>query len=747
MAVLPKYQLKELFESGDLITQTSLDEFIEAAYNPVFVAGSNVTLTKVSTPSGDTITISSTGGGGGAPIIEGDAISITTVGSDKEISLNLDTSQTNLIINGNNKLTFAGIHIKDEGVDVGTYPTINFIGDDVLAQDSGTPGQVNVFVPSPTFASHFNTTDGTTDGTVSEALNDGTGGYFSRSSVRISSPTTEGSPFKTGGGSNTLWAGTNQDSYPDVLSTRGSVIFETAEQITGFSGSSSGDCTVTVNVYDADGVTVLYTWTTPVIYANGTYELLYDTRVIVFVTNYTTDSSKYKANLKVEVQPKTIFNDNGLDGGRYHVEIIMNTDTATDGGGTYTYTQDDIFFDTDQSDPSINGSASIVESTTPANILTKHLSGIEYYILNSEFEVDVTDIDDLNQNTQGRASSASWNFRLTAPDYGLPTLQLTAWNPSVGTMVGWTNQYDVQDVDYDYDSWAINNTNYRFRASSANGSAQVYDPWDTGNSINTPNSSVLIDTYPTTGNSNTLRERFDDEEFRLTRGASSYTTWDSTISLGTGISNQTGTGTFDDAMVIGSNIVKAAIQSFSDLGDSPTYGTSIADFSPYKPDKNGTNPNYTGYNNTATYHRLFETTTNPTKPITSFELTFTGDFSNVGGDAFNALANNNMRIYIRKAAATSSSNVGHNAVPHSLHGTSYNFANYQDPPTGVDAGDGSAQCRTGSNTGNTIQGTFGGSNALQGFYVEVQLVNSYALFRIDQIVCTLNFSDGTSQTG
>ena len=65
MPVLPKYQLKELFESGDLITQTTLDELIDATYNELLVAGSNVTLNRVTTPSGTTVTINSTGGGGG----------------------------------------------------------------------------------------------------------------------------------------------------------------------------------------------------------------------------------------------------------------------------------------------------------------------------------------------------------------------------------------------------------------------------------------------------------------------------------------------------------------------------------------------------------------------------------------------------------------------------------------------------------------------------------------------------------
>ena len=135
MAVIPKYTLKSLFEAGDLMTEVNFVDFIDSAYNPTLVAGADIQLTTVSTPSGDTITISSTGGGG-APIIEGPGIDITTVGSDKKISIDLNTGQTNLIFDGNDKLTFAGVHIKDEGTAVGTYPTINFVGVDVLAEDS-----------------------------------------------------------------------------------------------------------------------------------------------------------------------------------------------------------------------------------------------------------------------------------------------------------------------------------------------------------------------------------------------------------------------------------------------------------------------------------------------------------------------------------------------------------------------------------------------------------------------------------
>jgi len=75
MAVLPKFQLKLLFESGDLITQTTLYDLIDATYNPILKAGTNVSLNSVVTPSGTTITVNAAGGGSGI------VTSLTTTGT------------------------------------------------------------------------------------------------------------------------------------------------------------------------------------------------------------------------------------------------------------------------------------------------------------------------------------------------------------------------------------------------------------------------------------------------------------------------------------------------------------------------------------------------------------------------------------------------------------------------------------------------------------------------------------------
>ena len=951
MAVLPKFQLKLLFESGDLITQTTLYDLIDASYNPTLVAGTNVTLNSVVTPSGTTITVNATGGGSGVvtgitttgtsgastlssgilniPIYSGDTYSLkagakagssvplnldAATGSDSTVKLTegtgitlTQTSATEIKIDaagggagnpgatgaqgssgaqgsvggqgatgagiigasgaqgsaGGQGATGAGIIgasgaqgsagtigasgasgaqgaagetgatgtgsqgasgaqgsaggqgatgtgsigasgaqgsaggqgatgageigasgsqgsageigasgsqgsagltgatgssagggtliVKDEGVQVGAtgYTTMNFVGTDVLAEDSGVAGQVNVYIPTPTFLSHFNTTDGTNNASVDANL------YPFNDIPRISSPTSEGNPFQTGSGSNTAWAGFNRAAYTSP--SNGTINYQTVAACTGFSADAAGDAKIAVTVYAADGVTTLETFTTGTLYQNGTSNSS-SGDISVTIGGYATDlPTKFSATVSITVVANDILTTAGYAGGRYHVGFVMTTDTATDGAQTFSYfgpngnsstsyngETNDVFFDTDPSTPNINGTTTIIESTTPASILTKHLSGVEYYILNSQFELDVTDIDNFNANTQGRSGDAVWNFRIQGGDYGLPTRQLQAWSLAYGSMPAWTNQYDVNNVAFIYDTWAINNTLYRFRNTDAFTQANVYDPWDTGNTVNSTGASILVDTYATTGNSNQLRERFDDEQFRLER-TGAYTAFNPLNTLtGSGLANQTGSSSpFCQACTVGSNAVQP-FKFFKDNGDSPQYASLTGALTTYKPDKTGSNPDYSGasYQVTSTYHRLMHTTGSTTDPIASFEFAFTGD--PLGASFYEDLVSENIKIYIRKENQSGGGgNTGYSAVPLSLHGSSP-FTTILDPPSGVDTA--SAACRTTvSGPNNTIAGTFGGFNATEGFYMELQIVNS--AIRIDQIVIKLIYANGNTAQG
>jgi len=614
--------------------------------------------------------------------------------------------------------------VLDEGNPIGNYTTMNFIGNEVLSQDSGIPGQVDVYILPPTFASHYDTLDGTTIGTVSESL--------SRSIVRISTPTIEGSPyFKTGG-----WAATNQSA-----TNASTPAFTTAEEVTGFGPTGGGDSVINVNVYDADGVNLLASYTTPFLNGNGTNS---SGGISVTLSNYAPDASKFKARVTVSVNMDTVFSANNLDGGRYHIVTEHITDTATDGGDSYTHTQTDVFYDTDNSTPNINGFMTLIESTNPSRIITKHISGVEYYTLTSEFETTVTDIDDFNENTQGRDNSPGYNFRILAPEYGLPQRNLEAWNLGYGTWNGtWTNFWDLQAASYEYLTWPITATNFRYRGPDANGFSDVYDPWNDGNNTNTPGASILVDTY--NDNSTRLGEDFDGESMRLRRGPSVYSTWDSTEELRQSITGTGLIGTYCDACVVGSNLVRPDRFFLTD----PSTSTIEPELTTYKANKGGINPDYSLYSNIAVYHRKFSTSfANNNKAISSFVMTF-GGVPAAYDDFSHALESSVLRVYIRRINVPNGQIVGtygFNANPLSLHGPLFSSGApaepFDDGASGVDTP--GARIRT-VNGGNSVPGTFGtGSPAAEGFWMELQILDPN--IKIDYINVTLVFSDGATDS-
>jgi hypothetical protein len=593
----------------------------------------------------------------------------------------------------------------------------------VLAGAPTSSNSVTVWIPAPpqaVYASHFNTTDGNTNGIVSRSL--------STSTVRISTPTSEGNPFETGG-----WAGTNQLSTTSTTPT-----FTTGGLVTGF-GTFSGDARIIVDVFRADGVATFSTYTTPTLYQNATHTN--SAGITVTIGSYALDDSgfpsiyttKYKATVSVSVNMATIFAAYSLDGGRYHVRIKFITDTLTDGGSTYTATSSSVFYDTNLSTPSIGGSTTIIESTNPPNILTKHISGVEYYITGSQFEITTTGINNLNQNTQGFGSGTSKNFTITGTNYNLPTYNLQAWSPSVGTFNGWSNIYTLTGVTFSYTSWAISSSStFRYRGSGAVANSQDFDPWGSGSAANSTGASILIDQV--SDNSTRLGESFTGETERLVKGSSTFSAWDSTVTLSTGISNQTGTGPFCDACVVGGYLVRPD-KYFLSAGLS----TLQPNLSSYKPDKNGTNPDYSGsgYQTIATYHRRFYTSSGLNIP--SFTMTFSGTVT--GYTDFNAaLSASQLKVYIRRISSPTG-NYGPTSNPLCLHGSNlYNSGVFDDNG----ATDTAATAIRTTNTGNSISGTFGGKPANVGFWIELQIVDS--AIKIDYINVTLTFSNGSTDS-
>jgi hypothetical protein len=618
-----------------------------------------------------------------------------------------------LVINANGDLSWndspqtgsagiSGLNFYDEGVLVGTYAKVNFVGTGVFADENPTASDtINVYIPPPTYASHFNTNDGTTNGLVVES-------GITRANVRISSPTTEGTPFYTGGGANALWAGGVHSAH--LVSNGTPLAFNTNAAVTGF----GGDSTITVKVFSGDGTTVLATFTTPVITANGVFSSSgANAGISVEVINYATDSLKYKAQVGVHVDLYSMFRSTGtlgLDGGRYHVKIEHTTDTTTDGGTTYSYTQADAFIDINPSTPSFGAGSSvtIIESPTPSNVVTRHISGVEYYTIGSQFEAGATEINNINANTQGRAAGANTNFQLTAANYGLSTITQSVWSPSFGTFTGWNNNHDNTDDSYLVTDWTIPSSSFRYRGVSGTASATVFDPWAASSPKTSASNLILIDTI--SGGSSQYIETFNDETFR--RQSNYSTSWSSTLPLVNG-----------QACVVGGTLVRPDRYYLTD-------GTITPNLTSYKPDKGGGNPNYTGFSNDASFYRSFYTTLSAsTVPIPSFSMVFSGTFV---GTALSDLQNQHLKIFVRKIGATVG-NSGTSSPPLLLHGAEYDFGTFNDGST---AGTDTPGIRLGSSSGSTINGTFGGFNATNGIYVEIQICHQ--TIRIDTITVTFN---------
>ena len=558
----------------------------------------------------------------------------------------------------------SSLEIQDEGTAVDSNVTvINFIGADVQALSAGS-GIVSVYIPPPTFASHYNTQDGTTDARVSENI--------SRTTTRISTPTSEGTPFSTGG-----WAGTNQ---PTTLST--SVTFSTGGDATGFGGNS----TMTVTVYDADGTTALESHTTSAITANGSYG---SGNITITISNYATDTTRFKARPSITVAIGTILTAAGRTGGRYHVEVTHTTDSTTDGSGPYTYTQSDVFIDTNPNTPSISGTTTIAE--TSGSVSTKHLSGIEYYINGSSFTVDVANIDNLNRNT-ARTSS---NLNVSASNYGISTVNHSPFGTGSSNFSNWTNAFDNTGTDYQNTAFNISSSNYRFRGTNATASAFPRDPWGTGSTITSSAASILIDTYGTT--STNLAEYFDDENRRQ----------DSTYNGGTSTGNWTSTNALSSgaALVLGGQLL---VPDQATL----TSGASNSNWSAYAPTTGGSNPDYSSLSAPVSYYRTIVDTAGSNR--SSFSVVFTGNFvSNATTD----LANEDIRIFIRRRASAGGGDSGTSANALLMHGSVYNFATFDD---GVTDG----HIRESSSSGNTVNCTFGGFSCEDGVFMEIEIVDS-----------------------
>ena len=683
--------------------------------------------------------------------------------------------------------------IQEEGSDVQTnVNTINFVGADVEAQ-AGNSGIAIIYIPPPTFASHYNTQDGTTDGRVRQ----------SGATVEtrfISKPTSEGNPFQTGGDAESNALASNSTSI--TLAPSGAV-------------TAMDNSTFKVDVTQPDG-TVMETYTTPSITGNSTNTSA-SGDIVVTISSYAADTTKFKGQVSILVTYSDILSTAGFDGGKFNIVI---TQTVTDGTGPHVFNlststnptiQGDFFFDTNTL-PSFPQNVAIVE--TGGSVVTKHLSGLEYYTTGSQFTASCDGLDNLNRNTALTSSNITV---LDNSTYGFTNLNQSPLPGGTGNanFTGWTSAFDNTGTSYSNTAITINRSSFRYTGTLGRINIRTNLVWGGGNRTTaSSNANILVDTFSTS--STNLSEIFDSENRRLesdyttawtstnplsadraatckiqvvdnaliqggdtitlvdTTGTSRVLTAGTTFSVGaagsdtaTNISNainatygsqftavvDTYTNTIvnvtqdtigpsgnqtnassrvsaitvanfeegsNDAMVYYGQLLQA---TQSQLGGS---GAITTDWSTYKPDSGGANPNYTSLTGPATFYREFTDTGGVSR--SSMQFSFTGTFvSNATTD----LTNQDLRIFVRKVASpTGGALVGTTIVPMRLHGGTFG----SDGPFDQGKTVGGSYIREGSSSGNTVNASFGTFPCENGIYIEIMIYNS--TIKIDRIDVT-----------
>ncbi len=580
---------------------------------------------------------------------------------------------------------------QDEGTDLGSFDNINLIGTGMFGT-STTSSTLTIYVPPPVFLSHWNTSDGDNGNqSVAEFL-------VSRTTAKISTPADgEGSPFNTNG-----WADSDQDA---TLATSAS--FTTPASTSGF----GGDSTITVNFLDADS-SIITSFITPYLTGNTTHINTSGT-ISVDISEYVTGTIRASAKAVVTVDSLSILNDLVLSGGRYSTEITHSTDSGTDGTGDYIFVQDDVFLDTNPTTPVINGAVGISERSDRA--LTKHISGIEYYILNSKFIVDIADIDNLNENTQRQSD----NLQVDFSDYGAGVLSWTGWGGQSSNFVNWSNNHNQNNISYINSGIEITQTNYRFVDDEATINAFVRDSWNNSSVITSPEGYVAIDTFGITATD--YVENFDDESRRQD------------IDFNGGLPN----GNWNsDAFLTGS-----AAAVFNGKIMFPNTIDELApstDLSLCLPNSSGTQPDYTnnigsldsdGRRYVDYFYTVDDTSSGASRP--SFSFVFAGTFAS--GSATADLADSALQIFVRRinvaGGPAGPPYIGHlNSFPLIVHSGTFGAFNEASDD------DNDRRIRESSSSGNTVNCTFGGDSAIDGIYVHVRIRNP--LIKIDSISTT-----------
>ena len=298
-------------------------------------------------------------------------------------------------------------------------------------------------------------------------------------------------------------------------------------------------------------------------------------------------------------------------------------------------------------------------------------------------------MNNLNNNSQ----AVSDTLTLNGAEYWLPSITPEPFNYLSANFNGWDNNSNTQNVSFSYNNWGVLTSPYRYRNSDGNITAVVKDQWNNGATVSSPVHPILIDTY--VDNSTDLNETFNGESKRYTN--SGFTaTWDSTQSLVDG-----------QALVMGGQMM---IPSYGYRTDNVIHSDWII----YKPNLNGTNPDYTSLSNPSSFYRKFIYDTG-TADLNNCKFTFTGTFAS--GDALTDLKNEDLQIFVRLIGSAVGGFTGSTAPPAIVHGTTVysSGGDWDSNQTG--------SIRVTDSPNNEISCSFGVYPAKIGILVEIKIIN------------------------
>lgn len=442
--------------------------------------------------------------------------------------------------------------------------------------------------------------------------------------------------------------------------------------------------------------------------ANGSQTI---SGITVTISNYQEDGdgSAYKGRINVTVDILSYLP--YAQSGKFTVSFQF---TEHKWGEVVTFDQT-FFYDLNLTTPVISGTSSVVEHATPSERVIRYLSGIGCYDLGSNFTLNVTNINKLNDDT----SHPSENILVGSTGYGINNYKSSPWVDNAS----WLNVSDLDtatNIQY-YEHRPVDMTQYR-SVGLTWVTNRVQDSWGISSYTNSNFAKVVVDTF--VDDSTDLVETFNGEGKRL---EGDYTTsWNS-----------------EQHRVSGEAIVFAGrLQHGKDIPTvvNNTIGVALTGLETTIPNNDVTGasrnqPNYSGHTGNAVFFRKFLTGNGVSYSSMKFDIESSGGIAN-------DILSGAVKIYVWKLGSTDTGspnltlpNAYNPAFPTLSTSNSiwvhqpFDFGNFNDGFTQSTATSGA---RTNI-TGNVITMSFGNSSVITGVLVRIEVEEGTTIGKITAI--------------